>query len=111
MFTIKNQLVTSFSTLDASIGLKNELLDYQHEFFNNSIKIAKKNKNKYIVVGDKKDKSKLFHFYEILNKHKIEIKKLERKEDFLRNMHPWLRHKQKYVLSQAKPKYEIYKVV
>ncbi|MBT7984875.1 MAG: zinc carboxypeptidase [Flavobacteriaceae bacterium] len=76
-FTIKNQLVTSFSTLDASIGLKNELLDYQHEFFNNSIKIAKKNKNKYIVVGDKKDKSKLFHFYEILNKHKIEIKKLE----------------------------------
>ena len=76
-FTIKNQLVTSFSTLDASIGLKNELLDYQHEFFNNSLKIAKKNKNKYIVVGDKKDKSKLFHFYEILNKHKIEIKKLE----------------------------------
>ena len=76
-FTIKNQLVTSFSTLDASIGLKNELLDYQHEFFNNSIKIAKKNRNKYILVGDKKDKSKLFHFYEILNKHKIEIKKLE----------------------------------
>ena len=44
------------------------------------MKIAKKNKNKYIVVGDKKDKSKLFHFYEILKKHKIEIKKLNKNQ-------------------------------
>ena len=49
-FTIKNQLVTSFSTLDASIGLKNELLDYQHEFFNNSIKIAKKKTQFYSMI-------------------------------------------------------------
>ena len=32
-FTIKNQLMTSLSTLDASIGLKTELLDYQYDFF------------------------------------------------------------------------------
>jgi len=77
-FTIKNQLMTSLSTLDASIGLKTELLDYQYDFFINSIKIANKNKNNYTIVGDKKDKSKLFHFYEILKKHKIEIKKLKK---------------------------------
>ena len=77
-FTIKNQLMTSLSTLDASIGLKTELLDYQYDFFVNSIKIANKNKNNYTIVGDKKDKSKLFHFYEILKKHKIEIKKLKK---------------------------------
>ena len=77
-FTIKNQLMTSLSTLNASIGLKTELLDYQYDFFVNSIKIANKNKNNYTIVGDKKDKSKLFHFYEILKKHKIEIKKLKK---------------------------------
>ena len=77
-FTIKNQLTTSLSTLNASFELKKDLLDYQYEFFVNSMKIANKNKNKYIVVGDKKDKSKLFHFYEILKKHKIEIKKLNK---------------------------------
>ena len=76
-FTIKNQLITSLSTLDASNGLKKELLDYQYNFFVNSAKIAKKNKNNYTIVGDKNDKSKLFHFYEILKKHKIDIKKLK----------------------------------
>jgi hypothetical protein len=79
-FTIKNQLTTSLSTLNASFELKKDLLDYQYEFFVNSMKIANKNKNKYIIVGDKKDKSKLFHFYEILKKHKIEIKKLNKNQ-------------------------------
>ena len=79
-FTIKNQLTTSLSTLNASFELKKDLLDYQYEFFVNSMKIANKNKNKYVVVGDKKDKSKLFHFYEILKKHKIEIKKLNKNQ-------------------------------
>ena len=72
-FTIKNQLLTSISSLQASVDLKNELLDYQYNFFNH-----KKNKeNEYIVVGDMKDKSKLYHFHEILKRHRIKTKKLK----------------------------------
>jgi hypothetical protein len=71
-FTIKNQLLTSISSLQATVDLKNELLDYQYNFFNH-----KKNKeNEYIVVGDMKDKSKLYHFHEILKRHRIKTKKL-----------------------------------
>jgi hypothetical protein len=71
-FTIKNQLLTSISSLHATVDLKNELLDYQYNFFNH-----KKNKeNEYIVVGDMKDKSKLYHFHEILKRHRIKTKKL-----------------------------------
>ena len=72
-FTIKNQLLTSISSLQATVDLKNELLDYQYNFFNH-----KKNKeNEYIVVGDMKDKSKLYHFHEILKRHRIKTKKLK----------------------------------
>ena len=72
-FTIKNQLLTSISSLHATVDLKNELLDYQYNFFNH-----KKNKeNEYIVVGDMKDKSKLYHFHEILKRHRIITKKLK----------------------------------
>ena len=72
-FTIKNQLLTSISSLQATVDLKNELLDYQYNFF-----YHKKNKeNEYIVVGDMKDKSKLYHFHEILKRHRIKTKKLK----------------------------------
>ena len=72
-FTIKNQLLTSISSLQATVDLKNDLLDYQYNFFNH-----KKNKeNEYIVVGDMKDKSKLYHFHEILKRHRIKTKKLK----------------------------------
>jgi len=60
------------STLKASIDLKKELFDYQHSFFNE----FKNKKNEYIIVSDKYDISKLYHFYEILKNHKIETKKL-----------------------------------
>ena len=54
-FTIKNQLTTSFSTLEAAIKMKNTLLAYQVNFFNNSRKIALSNKNDYYLISDQKD--------------------------------------------------------
>ncbi|MDA0757867.1 MAG: M14 family metallopeptidase [Bacteroidetes bacterium] len=75
-FTIKNQLTTSLSTLEAAIDLKMKLLTYQKNFFTNSRKESSKNSNEYYIVGDNIDRSKLFHFYELLKTHEIEIKTL-----------------------------------
>jgi len=72
-FTIKNQLLTSISTLEASVDLKKELFDYQREFFNSK----KHNKNEFLIVGDQHDRSKLYHFHEILKTHNITTKKLD----------------------------------
>ena len=72
-FTIKNQLLTSLSTLQASVELKNELFDYQHSFFSK----VKSKKNEYILVSEKYDISKLYHFHEILKNHNITTKKLD----------------------------------
>ena len=75
-FTIKNQLTTSLSTLEGAVKMKNTLLNYQSNFFNDSRKKALNKKNSYILITDQKDKSKIFEFYKILNKHKIVTKKL-----------------------------------
>ena len=72
-FTIKNQLLTSISTLEGSVDLKKELFDYQREFFNSN----KHNRNEYLIVGDQHDRSKLYHFHEILKTHNIITKKLD----------------------------------
>ncbi|MDG1830322.1 MAG: M14 family metallopeptidase [Flavobacteriaceae bacterium] len=77
-FTIKNQLTTSLSTLEAAIKMKNTLLAYQINFFNNSRKIALSNKNEYYLISDKKDRSKLYEFYQILKKHNISTNKLNK---------------------------------
>tara|TARA_B100000780_G_scaffold3377_1_gene2777 strand:+ start:9100 stop:11613 length:2514 start_codon:yes stop_codon:yes gene_type:complete len=77
-FTIKNQLTTSLSTLEAAVKMKNILLNYQSNFFNNSKKKALSKKNNYYLITDQKDKSKIFEFYKVLNKHKIITKKLSK---------------------------------
>ena len=82
-FSIKNQFTTALSTIDAGLSLKKELLTYQHNFFENSRKEAKKNKNKGIIFGDEKDAAKTFHLAEILKRHKIKIHEL--KEDLNEN--------------------------
>ena len=70
-FTIKNQLITSLSTLEASFEMKDVLLKYQSDFFKKSREQAYKLKDQFYLVNGKKDESKLFHFHEILNRHGI----------------------------------------
>ena len=77
-FTIKNQLTTSLSTLEAAVEMKNTLLSYQSNFFKNSNKKASNKKNEYYLITDQKDKSKIFEFYKVLNKHEIITKKLSK---------------------------------
>lgn len=77
-FTIKNQLTTSLSTLEAAVEMKNTLLSYQSNFFKNSNKKALNKKNDYYLITDQKDKSKIFEFYKVLNKHEIITKKLSK---------------------------------
>ena len=83
-FTIKNQLITSLSTLEASYEMKDVLLKYQSDFFKKSREKAYKLKGQYYVVNGKKDKSKLFHFHEILNRHGIITQNLD-KESTINN--------------------------
>ena len=72
-FTIRNQVKTSFSTLQAVQELRMELLNYQRDFYKNSATEAKDDKRKYIVFGDSRDKTKTFEFIKMLQRNKIKI--------------------------------------
>jgi hypothetical protein len=75
-FTIRNQLTTSFSTVEAVRNLRVELLNFQREFYKNAADEAKKETRKAYVFGDKYDKSKVFKFLEILKRNQVKVYEL-----------------------------------
>ncbi len=72
-FTVRNQLVTSLSTLKAGSALRNELLNYQQQFFQDAQKASKESTIKAYVVGSLNDPARLNEFKSILRQHQIEL--------------------------------------
>ncbi|MGB0949514.1 MAG: M14 family metallopeptidase, partial [Marinirhabdus sp.] len=70
-FTVRNQFTAALSTLEAAVAMRQDILQYQNEFFNNARKEA--GKGGAIVFGDEKDAGKVYHMAEILNRHKIKF--------------------------------------
>lgn len=79
-FTIRNQLTTSITTLKAGYNMREKLLDYQRNFYKNSLTEANKDKTKAYVFGDANDKARVAHFIELLQRHQITVHRL--KEDY-----------------------------
>jgi hypothetical protein len=75
-FTIRNQLTTSFSTLEAAKSMRVEILNYQRDFYKNAADDAKKDTRKAYVFGDKYDPSKVFHFLEIMKRNQVKVYEL-----------------------------------
>ena len=76
-FAIRNQFTTALSTLEAGKNMRVELLDYQRDFYKNAHNEVTKDKNKAIVVGDMYDRSKMFHFADMLKRQHIKFNKLK----------------------------------
>lgn len=79
-FTIRNQFTTSLSTLKAGFEMREDLLQYQYDFFKNARNESLKQNNKAIVFGDEKDAAKTYHLAEILKRHNIKLHDI--KKDF-----------------------------
>ena len=80
-FTIRNQFTAALSTLDAAVGMRENLLNYQKEFYTNARKEA--SNSGVIVFGDEKDATKVHQLAKVLQHHKIEFHEL--KGDFSKN--------------------------
>jgi hypothetical protein len=72
-FAIRNQFTVTLSTLKAALEMKNELLEHQKEFYLTALEKADTDPVKAYIFGDTIDRSKLFHFVEILQQHKIRL--------------------------------------
>ncbi|MFT6808492.1 MAG: hypothetical protein ACJA01_001717 [Saprospiraceae bacterium] len=76
-FTIRNQVTTMFSTQDAAVALREQILEYKRQSFLNARKLADKNKVKGYAFGDPHDAVKVNRFIEILLSHQIEVHQLD----------------------------------
>ena len=76
-FTLRNQLTAALSTLKAASSMRIELLDYFTTFYADMRKNAANEKQKLIIIGSPKDPATLYHFAEILDKHKIKFYELK----------------------------------
>ncbi|MFY8273812.1 M14 metallopeptidase family protein [Pseudoalteromonas sp. SSDWG2] len=71
-FTIKNQLLTNFSTFDAVLENRQKLLAYQQDFFKQATKLAEKDKIKGYLVSAPKDATRLRYFLSLLEQHQVD---------------------------------------
>lgn len=73
-FTIRNHFVTMLSSLKAVNEMREELLNYQRDFFKGGLTEAAKDPVKAYVFGSK-DKAKVFHLAEILSRQQVDFYK------------------------------------
>ncbi len=75
-FAVRNQFVTSLSTLEAVSALKGDLLNHQRTFFQEAQREASANSNQGVVFGSGMDESRSRELAKILDRHEIEVYKL-----------------------------------
>ncbi|VAW10370.1 Secreted protein containing N-terminal Zinc-dependent carboxypeptidase related domain [hydrothermal vent metagenome] len=75
-YSIKNQLETSFSTVKGVNKHRKELLEYQRDFFNKAFQKGSSDTDKAYIFQEKHDKGKLKLFIELLQRHHVEVYKL-----------------------------------
>jgi len=77
-FAIKNQFLTSLSTIRASVDLKDDLLEYQKDFFAGKYAEMKTDKGKGLLIGTIGDPVRVTTMAQALQYHKIEIYSLQK---------------------------------
>jgi hypothetical protein len=75
-FTIRNQFTAGLSTLQAVNAMREELLNYQRQFFKDGATDGAKDPVKAIVFGSTLDKARAFHLAEIVARQQIDIYKV-----------------------------------
>ncbi len=76
--TIKNQFLTSLSTVYGSYQLRNEFLTFQRDHFTTALEEARQDNVKAWVFGAEYDPARIYHLIDILNRHQIKVYELDR---------------------------------
>src|SRR5690606_19615997 len=79
-FTIRNQFVTMLSSLEAINEMKDELLNFQRDFFTTAAQESAKDPIKAYLIGSK-DKARVYKFVEMALRQKIDVYKTKGKQE------------------------------
>lgn len=72
-FAIRNQVKTALSTQAAALGLKNEILNFQRDFYREARREARADRRYGFVFGDDGDAGRTRHLLDILLAHEVEV--------------------------------------
>ena len=90
-FTIRNQYVSSITTVKAAVENKAMLRKYQQDFFKSALSNAAKSKVKAYTFGDKYDQNRVKAFIDKLLLHQIEVYKSNNNEFIVPTRQPQYR--------------------
>jgi hypothetical protein len=79
-FTIRNQYISSITTVKAAVENKAMLRKYQQDFFKSALSNASKSRTKAYVFGDAHDANRVKAFIDKLLMHRIEVYKGDKHE-------------------------------
>ncbi len=74
-FTIRNQFVTALSSLKAVNAMREDLLNYQKQFYKDAVAEASKDPVRAYVFGSSMDHARAFHLAEVLSRQSIDVYK------------------------------------
>ncbi|MGC9343208.1 MAG: M14 family zinc carboxypeptidase, partial [Bacteroidales bacterium] len=77
-YAVRNQFNVTLSTLRAGMDLKEDLINYQREFFSSGLQKADSSPVKAYIFGEEFDHTRLQNFIELLLNHKIEVHRIEK---------------------------------
>lgn len=107
-FTIKNQFITTLSTLEAAKALRKDLLNMQRDFYRSASAEAAAYPVKAYVFGDAADETKTGIFVNMLRRHQIEIYALNHdlktgEDQFLKGS--------SYIIPAAQPQHRLIRAI
>ena len=105
-FTIRNQVRTALSTQAAGLALREELLNFQKDFYKNAFDEGKRDGRKAFIVGEQYDAARLAKFAEMLQRQKVDL--FELKKDLAIGETEYKKGKA-YVIPLAQPQYTLIK--
>ncbi len=107
-FAIRNQLVTSFSTLAAARAMRQRLLEFQRGFYQKAAQEADSDRKKAYVFDANYDAEKLDKLVEILNIHHLRVYELAQD---IRLDSTQFQKGEAYVLPLQQPQYRLAKAL
>ena len=77
-FTVRNQFVTSLTTLNAGIGMRQKLLTYQRDFFADALREASRAPNSGWVLSLDRGRTRAQRFVQLMQRHRVQFHELVR---------------------------------
>ena len=74
--TIQNQLTASISTIEGAVAQRQQLLQYQQDFYKTALQQARNSKTKGYVLTETADVSRMQALLEVLQRHHVEVYQL-----------------------------------